>query len=76
MGTFCFLGVINKHLFPKIGNEKCVRQMISLKSSFVKQFFGLCMGPRELILRGAKKKKKKEKESCFTKMLTPLWVMA
>lgn len=61
MGTFCFLGVINKHLFPKIGNEKCVRQMISLKSSFVKQFFGLWMGPRKLILRGAKKKKKEKK---------------
>lgn len=74
METFCcdfFLGVMNKHLFPKIGNEKCVRQMISLKSSFVKQFFGLCMGPRTLVLREAWMT-----QSCFTKMLTPLWVMA
>lgn len=50
MGTFCynfFLGVINKHLFPKIGNEKCVRQMISLKSSFVKQFFCAMYGTKK-----------------------------
>lgn len=42
METFCrdfFLGVMNKHLFPKIGDEKCVREIISLKSSFVQQFF-------------------------------------
>lgn len=48
METLCcyfFLGDMNKHLFSQIGNQKYIKEMIPLKSSFVNQFTGLFRGP-------------------------------